>query len=100
MPTATDRDFRVVIKRAGFRLVGSKKHETWEKTLATGEILLVRLSHQMARDIPTPLSHQMLKQARLTQAEFFALLRDRSRDIGHFNPPRMRSTFSAVRLPS
>jgi hypothetical protein len=29
----------------------------------------------MARDVPTPLFHQMLKQARLTQAEFFAQLR-------------------------
>ena len=75
MATATYREFRVVIQRAGFRRVRSKKHETWEKTLPTGEILLVRLSHQMARDIPTPLFHQMLKQARLTQAEFLALLR-------------------------
>jgi hypothetical protein len=75
MATATYRRFRVVIQRAGFRRVRSKKHETWEKTLLTGEILLVRLSHQMARDIPIPLFHQMLKQARLTQAEFLALLR-------------------------
>jgi len=66
MATATYREFRVVIQRAGFRLVRSKKHET---------ILLVRLSHQMARDIPTSLFHQMLKQARLTRAEFLALLR-------------------------
>jgi hypothetical protein len=75
MATATYREFRVVIQRAGFRRVRSRKHETWEKTLPTEEILLVRLSHQMARDIPTPLFHQMLKQARLTQAEFLALLR-------------------------
>jgi len=75
MATATYREFRVVIQRAGFRRVRSKKHETWEKTLPTEEILLVRLSHQMARDIPTPLFHQMLKQTRLTQAEFLALLR-------------------------
>ena len=75
MATATYREFRVVIQRAGFRLVRSKKHETWEKTLPTGEILHVRLSHQMARDIPTPLFHQMLKQARLTRAEFLVLLR-------------------------
>ena len=51
MATATYREFRVVIQRAGFRRVRSKKHET------------------------TPLFHQMLKQARLTQAEFLALLR-------------------------
>ena len=76
MPTATYREFRVVLQRTGFRLVRSKKHETWEKTLPTGEILLVRLSHQQRRDIPTPLLHQMLRQARLTQAEFFTLLRE------------------------
>lgn len=75
MATATYREFRVVIQRAGFRLVRSKKHETWEKTLPTGEILLLRLSHQTARDIPTPLFHQLLKQARLTHAQFLALLR-------------------------
>jgi hypothetical protein len=75
MPTTTYREFRVVLQRAGFRLVRTTKHETWEKTLPTGEILIVRLSHQMARDVPTPLFHQMLKQARLTQAEFFAQLR-------------------------
>jgi len=77
MPTATYREFRVAIRRAGFRLVRTKKQETWERTLPTGEILLVRLSHQMARDIPTALFHQMLKQARLTQVEFLALLRRR-----------------------
>lgn len=52
-----------------------EKHETWETTLATNEILQVRLSHQLSRDIPTPLFHAMLRQARLTQAEFFELLR-------------------------
>lgn len=75
MATTTYREFRVVIQRAGLRIARSKKHETWEKTLPTGEILLLRLSHQMARDIPTPLFHQMLEQARLTHAQFLALLR-------------------------
>ncbi|HLC43235.1 MAG TPA: hypothetical protein VJO34_16620 [Methylomirabilota bacterium] len=75
MPTATYREFRVVLQRGAFRLVRSKKHETWEKTLPGGEILQVRLSHQMSRDIPTPLFHTMLRQAGLSQAEFFTLLR-------------------------
>ena len=75
MPTATYQEFRVVLQRAGFRFVRSKKHETWEKTLPAGEILQVRLSHQMGRDIPTPLFHAMLRQAGLSQADFFALLR-------------------------
>ena len=65
----------MVLQRAGFRLVRSRKHETWEKSLPTGEILQVRLSHQMGRDIPTPLFHAMLRQTRLSQAEFLALLR-------------------------
>jgi phage protein D len=75
MPTATYREFREVLQQAGFRLIRSKKHETWERTLATGEILQIRLSHQMSRDIPTPLFHAMLRQAQMTQAEFFARLR-------------------------
>lgn len=65
----------MVLQRSGFRLVRSEKHETWEKTLPSGEIIQVRLSHQMGRDVPTPLFHAMLRQARLSQAEFFALLR-------------------------
>jgi hypothetical protein len=77
MPTATYREFRVVLQQAGFQLVRSRKHETWEKTLATGEILQVRLSHQMGRDIPIRLFHLMLRQAGLSQAEFFALLQGR-----------------------
>ena len=64
MPTATYGEFRVVM------------HETWEKTLPTGEILQVRLSHQQGRDIPTPLFHHMLRQARITQTEFFSALRE------------------------
>jgi predicted RNA binding protein YcfA (HicA-like mRNA interferase family) len=77
MPTATYREFRAVLQRSGFQLVRRKKHETWEKTLPSGEILQVRLSHQMGRDIPTHLFHLMLRQARLSQAEFFALLQGR-----------------------
>lgn len=76
MPTTTYREFRVVLQRSGFRLVRVKKHETWEKTLPTGEILQVRLSHQVSRDIPTPLFHAMLRQARLTRDEFFNSLRE------------------------
>jgi hypothetical protein len=76
VPTATYRAFRVVLQRSGFRLVRSKKHETWEKTLPTGEILQVHLSRQMSRDIPTPLFHAMLRQARLSRDESFDLLRE------------------------
>jgi hypothetical protein len=74
MPTATYGEVGVVVRRAGFQLVRSKKHETWEKTLPGGEILQVRLSHQVARDVPTRLFHQMPRQARVTQADFFRML--------------------------
>jgi len=77
MPTATYREFRAVLQRAGFQLVRTKKHETWEKALPTGEILQVRLSHQIGRDIPTRLFHLMLRQAHLSPAEFFARLQGR-----------------------
>ena len=73
MPTY--REFRTVLQRKGFQLVRSRKHETWEKTLPGREILLVRISHQSHRDIPTPLFHRMLRQASLTEQEFMAALR-------------------------
>jgi len=69
------RDFRTVLQRSGFTLARSRKHEAWEKTLPTGEILQVRVSHQMGRSIPTFLFHAMLRQASLSQEEFFDLLR-------------------------
>jgi hypothetical protein len=40
-------------------------------TAAYGEFRVV-----LARDVATRLFHQMLRQARLTQAEFFRLLRE------------------------
>jgi len=71
MSTATYGDFRVALRRAGFALVRSRR----DKVLPTGEILPVQLSHQYGRDVPTRLFHQMLHQARVTQAKFFELLR-------------------------
>ena len=50
MPTYDE--FRVVLKRLDFKLVRSKKHETWQKILSDGIILQVRLSHQHGKDIP------------------------------------------------
>jgi hypothetical protein len=69
-------DFRKVLHNAGFLLLRSKKHETWQKVLPDGTILLVRVSHQHGRDIPPALFHRMLRQANLTHDEFVrALLR-------------------------
>jgi len=50
MPTYDE--FRAVLKRLDFKLVRSKKHETWQKILSDGIILQVRLSHQHGKDIP------------------------------------------------
>ncbi|MCZ7624427.1 MAG: hypothetical protein C3F12_07655 [Candidatus Methylomirabilota bacterium] len=71
----TYADFRRVLHAAGFLLVRTKKHETWQKVLADGTILQVRVSHQHGRDIPTALFHRMLRQANLTDAEFTRLLK-------------------------
>lgn len=75
MPPTYD-DFRSVLKHVGFELVRSRKHETWQKTLTDKSILIVRVSHQHGREIPRPLFFLMLKQARLTEAEFADLLKD------------------------
>jgi predicted RNA binding protein YcfA (HicA-like mRNA interferase family) len=67
--------FRKVLQKSGFLLVRLKKHETWEKVLSDGTILQVRISHQHGSDIPTPLLHQMLRQANLSYDEFVRILR-------------------------
>jgi len=66
----TYADFRKVLRGAGFLLVRSTKHETWQKVLPDGTILQVRVSHQHGKDIPPPLFYRMLSQAGLTYAEF------------------------------
>ena len=72
MPTY--RDFRKVLRKMGFVLVRSTKHETWEKICKDGTILRTRVSHQHGKNIPKPLFHRMLKQCGLTAAEFRKLL--------------------------
>jgi len=72
--TFTYNDFRDVLKKSGFLMVRSKKHETWQKELLDGSIFQVRVSHQAGRDIPTALFHRMLRQANLTQKEFTDIL--------------------------
>ena len=63
-------DFRTVLKRLDFKLVRSKKHETWQKILPDGTILQVRLSHQHGKDIPKALFYKMLKQAWITEEDY------------------------------
>lgn len=72
MPTYND--FRNVLKRAGFELARARKHETWQKILPDGTILIVRISHQHGKEIPKALFHKMLKQARFTKDDFKKLL--------------------------
>jgi transposase-like protein len=73
MPTYDD--FRTVLKEINFRLVRSKKHETWQKILPDGTILQVRLSHKHGEDIPKALFYKMLKQAQITEEDFKRLLK-------------------------
>lgn len=72
MPTYDD--FRTALKRLDFKLVRSKKHETWQRILSDGTILQVRLSHKHSKDIPKALFHKMLKQAQITEEDFKRLL--------------------------
>jgi predicted RNA binding protein YcfA (HicA-like mRNA interferase family) len=69
-------DFRTVLRKAGFTMTRSKKHETWRKKLDDGTECTVRVSHQHGRDIPAPLLSKMLRQAGLTRSEFDDLLKD------------------------
>lgn len=68
MPTYID--FRAVLKCIDFKLIRSKKHETWQKVLPNGTILQVRLSHKHGKDIPKALFYKMLKQAQITEEDF------------------------------
>ena len=79
MSTFTYNDFRKVLKKTNFELVRSKKHETWQKILEDGTILLVRVSFKFNQDIYPALFSQMLKQAGMTKKEFERYLKGLSR---------------------
>ncbi len=68
--------FRRVLRKLGFTMARSKKHETWKKKLPNGQEYTVRISHQRGKDIPQWLFSKMLRQAGLTRDEFERLLRD------------------------
>jgi len=68
MPTYND--FRTVSKRLDFKLVRSKKHETWQKILPDGTILQTKVSHQHGKDIPKVLFYKMLKQIQVTEEDY------------------------------
>jgi len=63
-------DMRYVLRKLGFEIVRSRKHETWEKILENGTILQVRMSHKGKRDIPRGTFHEMLRQAGIDEKTF------------------------------
>jgi len=76
MSSYTYNQFRRVLKKAGFVMVRSRKHETWVKVMPDGSVERVHISHQHGKDIPQWLFAKMLRQAGLTCDEFERLLRD------------------------
>ncbi len=69
-------EFRTVLRKAGFTMTRSRKHETWVKVDNDGTVHKVRVSHQHGRDISARLLSKMLRQAGLTRSEFDDLLKD------------------------
>ena len=74
MAIYTYDDFRRVLRKIGFALIRSRKHETWEKILGNGVILQVRLSHKGKRDISKSIFKEMLRQAGLDEEQFRKIL--------------------------
>ncbi|MFA0752168.1 MAG: hypothetical protein SLRJCFUN_002571 [Candidatus Fervidibacter sp.] len=68
--------FRQVLRKAGFQLIRSGKHEVWAKVEPDGTVYKVPISHQHGRDIPTWLFAKMLRQAGLSKDEFERWLKD------------------------
>ncbi|MFA0733185.1 MAG: hypothetical protein LKKZDAJK_002333 [Candidatus Fervidibacter sp.] len=68
--------FRQVLRKAGFQLIRSGKHEVWAKVEPDGTVYKVPISHQHGRDIPNWLFAKMLRQAGLSKDEFERWLKD------------------------
>jgi predicted RNA binding protein YcfA (HicA-like mRNA interferase family) len=68
-------DMRYVLRKLGFEIVRSRKHETWERILENGTILQVRISHKGKRDIPRGTFHEMLRQAGIDERAFRTILK-------------------------
>lgn len=63
-------DMRYVLRKLGFELVRSRKHETWEKIMLDSSILQVRISHKGKGDIPKGTFYEMLRQAGIDESAF------------------------------
>ena len=66
----TYEEMRYVLRKLGFELVRSRKHETWERILQNGSILQVRISHKGKRDIPKGTFYEMLRQTGIDEDTF------------------------------
>ncbi len=75
MGTYSYNQLRKALRKSGFTEVRSRKHETWEKVLESGEILQVRLSHKGHRDIPKGTFYEILRQMGITEFELKELLK-------------------------
>ena len=75
MATYTYDDMRHVLRKLGFEIIRSRKHETWQRVLENGAVLQVRISHKGKRDIPRGTFHEMLRQAGIDERIFRAVLR-------------------------
>lgn len=73
---ATYREFREVLRKVGFTLERSRRHEIWKRKEPDGSERTVVLSHQHGRDIPTKLFHRLLRQAGLSKDDFERLRKD------------------------
>lgn len=74
MAAYTYDDVRYVLRRLGFKIIRSRKHETWQRVLENGAVLQVRISHKGKRDIPRGTFHEMLRQAGIDEKTFRAVL--------------------------
>jgi len=74
MAIYTYNDMRYVLRKLGFELIRSRKHETWERILQNGAILQVRISHKGKREIPRGTFHEMLRQAGIDENTFRKVL--------------------------
>ncbi|MFA0731309.1 MAG: hypothetical protein LKKZDAJK_002554 [Candidatus Fervidibacter sp.] len=74
MPTY--REFREVLRKAGFALKRMGKHEIWRRVEPDGRERQVPVSHQHGKDIPPNIFARMLRQAGLSRDDFERLRKD------------------------
>ncbi|MCS7265238.1 MAG: type II toxin-antitoxin system HicA family toxin [Armatimonadetes bacterium] len=70
------REFREVLRKLGFDMERSQKHEIWKRKEPDGRERTIVLSHQHGKDTPKGLFHRLLKQAGISRDEFERLRKD------------------------